>query len=198
LQEPVLSYESFLAAIVQTAGKLRRPEVPYLSEALREYILRYLARAQRITPHGINRGAVRQALEGTATGPGGSPRGAAPGAAGQQGGGALGDDGGGLSQGASMDDLGASPRASTGAYKPRVSSANSRKTGKSGQGGRPGSAASRSSMTGGGKAVGHMSPARMLHEAGNSAVMKELALLSLSSPMAAREVVRTGGGYQVA
>jgi hypothetical protein len=185
---------------VQTAAKLRRPEVPYLSEALREYILRYLARAQRITPAGINRGAVRQALEGTATGPGGSPLGAVPGAAGQQqgGGGGL-DDGGVLSQGVSMDDLATSPRGSPGAYKPRVSSANSRRTGKSSaHNGRPGSAASRSSVTGGGKPVGPLTPARMLHEAGNSAVMKELALLSLSSPLASREVVRTGGGYQVA
>jgi hypothetical protein len=34
--EPVLQYEAFLAALVHAATKLRRPDVPYVSEALRE------------------------------------------------------------------------------------------------------------------------------------------------------------------
>lgn len=34
--EPVLQYEAFLAAVVHAANKLRRPEMKYISEGLRE------------------------------------------------------------------------------------------------------------------------------------------------------------------
>jgi hypothetical protein len=36
--DPVLSYESFLCCLVAAAAALRRPDVPYLSEALRECV----------------------------------------------------------------------------------------------------------------------------------------------------------------
>lgn len=49
-QAPVLSYESFLAVIVDFSNRLRNKDIPYLSEGLRDYILNYLARANRITP----------------------------------------------------------------------------------------------------------------------------------------------------
>ena len=34
--EPVLTYEGFMAALVHTAYKIRRPDIHYLSEAIRE------------------------------------------------------------------------------------------------------------------------------------------------------------------
>lgn len=49
-QAPVLSYESFLAVLVDFSNRLRNKDIPYLSEGLRDYILNYLARANRITP----------------------------------------------------------------------------------------------------------------------------------------------------
>jgi len=63
--EPVLQYEAFLAALVHAATKLRRPDVPYVSEAVREYLLTYLTRAHRVEAAGLKRGALRAALEGT-------------------------------------------------------------------------------------------------------------------------------------
>eukprot|EP00798_Chlamydomonas_sp_ICE-L_P028235 gene28235-31336_t len=61
----ILSYESFLAAIIHIATRIRRPEVTFLSEASREYILRYLSKAGRVTPAGLKKGQVRTALQGT-------------------------------------------------------------------------------------------------------------------------------------
>ncbi|MEW5310692.1 MAG: hypothetical protein WDW38_002463 [Sanguina aurantia] len=63
-QAPVLSYESFLAVIVDFSNRLRNRDIPYLSEGLRDYILNYLARANRITPQSLSRGQMRGALEG--------------------------------------------------------------------------------------------------------------------------------------
>ena len=38
----VLTYELFLAALVHCASRLKRAEVPFLSEGVREYIMRYV------------------------------------------------------------------------------------------------------------------------------------------------------------
>jgi hypothetical protein len=36
----VMTYELFLSAIIHAASLLKRPEVPFLSEGLREYIMK--------------------------------------------------------------------------------------------------------------------------------------------------------------
>ncbi|KAL6756783.1 hypothetical protein V8C86DRAFT_2641239 [Haematococcus lacustris] len=162
--DPVLTYEAFLSALVHVAAKLRRPEVPYLSESLREYILRYLSRASRVTPQGTAKGAVRQALEGTDRDP--------------------------TSYDDSPDEASRPGTVANGRVKGKASRARSVVAANRGHQPRPMSAASLGAV--------RPSTARALEEAGNSAVMKELALMNLSSPTSSREVVRTGGGFQVA
>lgn len=46
----VLTYGLFLAALVHAASLLKRPEVPFISEGLREYLQRHLVRAERVAP----------------------------------------------------------------------------------------------------------------------------------------------------
>ncbi|KXZ44324.1 hypothetical protein GPECTOR_69g417 [Gonium pectorale] len=72
---PVLSYEGFLAAVVDVSFRVKRFDNPYLSEAVREYILSYVARANKMSPTGLRRGQVRDALEGTKEGPPSQPGG---------------------------------------------------------------------------------------------------------------------------
>ncbi|GFR40226.1 hypothetical protein Agub_g794 [Astrephomene gubernaculifera] len=66
---PVLSYEGFLCALIDVAFRVKRLDQPYLSEAVREYILSYVSRASKMSPSGLRRGQVRDALEGTREGP---------------------------------------------------------------------------------------------------------------------------------
>ncbi|GLC34566.1 hypothetical protein PLESTB_001247700 [Pleodorina starrii] len=72
---PVLSYEGFLSALIDVAFRVKRFDNPYLSEAVREYILSYVSRASKMSPTGLRRGQVRDALEGTKEGPPPSPGG---------------------------------------------------------------------------------------------------------------------------
>ena len=44
----LLTYELFLAALAHVASKLKGPEVPYLSEGVREYLIKYLGKAERV------------------------------------------------------------------------------------------------------------------------------------------------------
>lgn len=62
--QPVLSYEGFLAGVVHLGVKLKRPEVPYLSEACREFILRYLCRANKVSAVGLKKNDMKRALAG--------------------------------------------------------------------------------------------------------------------------------------
>ncbi|GLI64110.1 hypothetical protein VaNZ11_007285 [Volvox africanus] len=72
---PVLTYEGFLSAIIDVSFRVKRFDNPYLSEAVREYILSYVSRASKMSPTGLRRGQVRDALEGTKEGPPPSPGG---------------------------------------------------------------------------------------------------------------------------
>ncbi len=72
---PVLTYEGFLCAIIDAAFRVKRPDNPYLSESVREYILQYVARASKMSPNGLRRGQMRDAYEGTKEGPPVSPGG---------------------------------------------------------------------------------------------------------------------------
>lgn len=209
--DPVLTYESFLCALVHAAEKLRRPEVPYLSEGLREYVLRYLSKAQRVNPQGLKRGQVRHALGGVTDVTGSdslatglintstymeptsrSQANAASGAASRQ---LLGN-----TSGMSGGGGGGGGGGSGGCTRPQsaaMSGASSpgRRAGKKGNKSRPVSGASSTVSGAGGRPA---SPARVLHDAGNSAVLKELALLSLSGPLGnTGSVMRTGGGFNV-
>jgi hypothetical protein len=62
---PVLTYESFLAAIIDCAMRVKRTDNPYLSEAIREYVLTYVSHANKMSPMGLRRGQVRDVFEGT-------------------------------------------------------------------------------------------------------------------------------------
>ncbi|KAG2428600.1 hypothetical protein HYH02_014302 [Chlamydomonas schloesseri] len=66
---PVLSYEGFLSALIDVAFRVKRIDQPYLSEAVREYVLTYVSRACKMSPTGLRRGQMRDALEGTKDGP---------------------------------------------------------------------------------------------------------------------------------
>ncbi len=191
----VLTYESFLCCVLSAAAALRRPDVTFLSEAVREYILRYLSRARRVTPQGLGKGTLRSAVEGTRAAPGllrTSGNGAAAGAGGAFGGGGAGLDGhhhlGGHDDGKQGCPCSGSGSAVVKTQKKKRAGSATGSTGSKAGGSRPSSATA--------AAAGN--PARMLMDAGNSAVMKELALLSLSGPTTNRDVLRTGGGFALA
>ncbi len=154
--ESVLSYESFLCCILAAAAALRRADVPFLSEALRDYILRYLSKARRVTPQGMGRGALRGAVEGSRAAHG-------------------------LLCGHGDQEDGKKKRTKSAAGSVKSAAAGGGSRGSS----RPASA--------------NLHPQRLLAAQGNSAVMKELAMLSLSGPNStSRELLRTGGGFSVA
>lgn len=73
---PVLTYEGFLSALIDVAFRVKRMDQPYLSEAVREYVLTYVSRACKMSPSGLRRGQMRDALEGTKDGPPPTPGGA--------------------------------------------------------------------------------------------------------------------------
>lgn len=50
---PSLSYEGFLAAIVDCANRVKTDETPFLSETVRAFIAKYVLRAERIKAPGI-------------------------------------------------------------------------------------------------------------------------------------------------
>lgn len=72
---PVLTYEGFLSAIIDLSYRVKRFDNPYLSEAVREFILSYVSRASKMSPTGLRRGQMRDALEGTKEGPPPTPGG---------------------------------------------------------------------------------------------------------------------------
>jgi hypothetical protein len=47
---PVITYEGFLSALIDVAFRVKRLDQPYLSEAVREYVLGYVSRASKMTP----------------------------------------------------------------------------------------------------------------------------------------------------
>jgi len=189
----VLTYELFLAAIVHAAYKLKRPDVPYLSEALREYILRYLARAERVNPAGLKRGQVRSALEGTAKS--------------------------GVAAASAIVAAGSGSNALAGYMGATSSSAPARShspSGASASGGanRKGSARKGSGSARKGSASGAPSPAShkgcspsgvtsapqiefSKSDMANSAIMRELAMMGLDHPGSHKEIIRRGGGFDL-
>lgn len=163
------------------------------------YVLRYLSKAQRVQPTGVKRGAVRQAVEGARGHMVSEALASSTGAAQS------------LLLGGASGLLDGTPRAAhlageasvspsgmstpLGPASPGTEGGKGKQRGKSAGGGksRPSSALSTTSQAG----QKPMSPARMLMSAGNSAVMKELALLSLTTGPQ-QGVVRTGGGFSMA
>ncbi|KAG1675152.1 hypothetical protein FOA52_003375 [Chlamydomonas sp. UWO 241] len=69
--EQLLTYELFLSCLVHMASRTRQPSQPFISEALREYVLKYVARADRVCSGGAAKGAkgqLRAAVAGTQRG----------------------------------------------------------------------------------------------------------------------------------
>lgn len=46
---PSLTFEAFLAALIWLADRLRPHTVPFLSEGLRTYVIRYVGRAKKVS-----------------------------------------------------------------------------------------------------------------------------------------------------
>ena len=59
----LLTFELFLAALVHAASRLQRPEVPFLSDGVREYLQNHLTRAERVAPTAARKGGgVKEAV----------------------------------------------------------------------------------------------------------------------------------------
>eukprot|EP00798_Chlamydomonas_sp_ICE-L_P029287 gene29288-12531_t len=199
IHSSTLTYEAFLAAIIHVAARIKRPNVPFLSEAVREYTLRYISKAGRVTPAGLKKGQVRSALQGTAR------IGETMSAMGPF------HDGASSSRGASpipSPCVGGAPRkksASSAKQSPRPASA------------RPGSATSRpvsattrpaSSRPASGSSkrsdVTHLAQEfkdnmeMTREEAAQSTIVRELELMDVASQgRSPKEIVRRGGGYNM-
>lgn len=191
--EQLLPYEMFLAALVHLASKLVRPDVPFLSEGVREYILKYVGKADRVATTGAKKGQLRAVLEGTARGSG--ILAAAPSAA--------------LSAGAGAGGGIAAERTASTSSSP---AANGKRAGKAG---RVRSALPSKRSPAGGEVAGveltvPRSPVtgeRLVHSPSSaakggdrptSAIMRELTLLGLDPGAGVnKEPIRRGGGFDL-
>ncbi|GAX78783.1 hypothetical protein CEUSTIGMA_g6220.t1 [Chlamydomonas eustigma] len=60
----ILPYTLFLAAIVHVASKLKRTDLSFLSEGVREYIIRHVSRAEKAGPTPSRKGGIRTSVLG--------------------------------------------------------------------------------------------------------------------------------------